>query len=218
MKRITLALTLTIAAALLAAACLEKDTTSTIYLRQDGSFDWVIIEQNVRSDERDDSARLAEESSYVDAVSRGGTDTVSGLLALGAEDVRVRWLRNRRPYAVMVDGRFDNLAGVFDRMLGTCGLPFGSAITEVDGVKTWTLRADVGVDGERLDHATAERCADGLDGLTDALDVTIILESGSFTAAMGFIMVAADTAQLDDEALEKSVETTGLVELSLSWR
>ena len=82
MKRTTLAIAA--AAALLTAACLQKDTASTIYLRQDGSFDWVILEQNVRSDERDDSARLAEEARYLDGVSRGDSGMVNSLLDLGA--------------------------------------------------------------------------------------------------------------------------------------
>jgi hypothetical protein len=216
MSRTTFALV--IAASLIATACLEKDTTSTIYLREDGSFDWVILEQNVRSDEGDDASRLAEEARYVDAVSRGETGIVNGLLALGAEDVHVQWLRSRRPYAVMVDARFGSLATVFDRVLAPCGLPYESALTEVGGVKTWTLHADVGIDGERLDHATAERCADGLDGLTEALGFTIVLESGAFTAATGFVLKGADTVAIDEAAIDERVKATGLVELSLSWR
>ncbi len=125
------------AAALIAAACLQKDTTSTIYLRQDGSFDWVILEQNVRSDERDEASRLAEEAGSWTPSCGGrrqrsrGTRLVNGLLALGAEDVRVQWLRNTRPYAVMVDARFDSLAGVFDRLLAPCGIPYEIRVTEV---------------------------------------------------------------------------------------
>jgi hypothetical protein len=213
------AITLTLAAAIAAAGCLEKDTTSTMYLRQDGSFDWVILEQNVRSDATDDAARILEESEYAEAVSRGDTDIVNGLLALGAEDVNVQWLRSRRPYAVMVAARFDSLATVFDRALAPCGIPYESRITESDGIVTWTFRADVGIDGERLSHQALERCGEGLDGLDEGLDqLRIILESGTFTAARGFILDAADAARFDDEALGKAVETTGLIELSLGWR
>ena len=212
------ALSIAIAAALLTAACLQKDTTSTIYLRPDGSFDWVILEQNVRSDERDESARLAEEARYVDAVSRGELDTVNGLLALGAESVQVRWLRSRRPYAVMTDARFDNLAGVFDRVLAPCEVPYASAITETDGVTTWRLRLDVGPEDSRHDQGGGEGCGDGLDGLTDALEFTIVLESGTITAATGFIIKGTDTAAVDEKTIEESVKSTGIVELSLSWR
>jgi hypothetical protein len=217
MRRTTLALT--IAAALIASACLVKDTASTIYLRQDGSFDWVILEQNVRSDERDDSARLAEEASYLEGVSRGDSGVVNSLLALGATDVHVRWLRSTRPYAVMVDARFDNLAGVFDRALAPCEISYESRIAEADGVMTWTLRAEIGVDGERLEANTGEGCGDGIGDLDDALaDLRIVLESGTFTAATGFTITGTDTAAVDEKTLEERVKTTGIVELSLSWR
>ena len=216
MKRTTLAIAA--AAALLTAACLQKDTTSTIYLRQDGSFDWVILEQNVRSDERDDSARLAEEARYLDGVSRGDSGMVNSLLALGAEDVQVRWLRSRRPYAMMVDARFDNLAAVLDRALPPCGIPYESTLTESDGVTTWRLRLDVGPEGSRLVQDGGEECGDSLDGLTDALGLTIVLESGTFTAATGFTIKGTDTAAVDEKTIEERVKTTGIVELSLSWR
>jgi hypothetical protein len=213
------ALPLAIAAALLTVACLQKDTTSTIYLRQDGSFDWVVIERNVRSDERDESARLAEEAGYVGSVSRGELGTVNSLLALGAEDVQVRWLRSTRPYAVMIGARFDNLAGVFDRLLAPCGIPYESRLTESEGVATWTLRADVGLDGDRLEQSAGDGCGEGIDGLDGALDeLRIVLESGTFTAATGFIIKGTDTADVDEQTIEENVKSTGLVELSLSWR
>ena len=212
------ALSLAIAATLLTGGCLQKETTSTIYLRHDGSFDWVIFEQNVRSDERDEAARLAEESGYLEGVSRGDTSTVSGLLALGAKDVRLRWLRRTRPYGVMVDARFDDLASVLDRMLSPCGIPYQTRITESEGVTTWTLSADVGPGGDRLEDNDGEGCGNGLEDLSDALDFTIILESGTFTASTGFVRKADDAASLDNDAITESVRTTGVVELSLSWR
>jgi hypothetical protein len=217
MKRITLILA--IAASLAAAACLQKDTTSTIYLRQDGSLDWAVLEQNVRSDGSDEDSRLSEEAGYVDAVSRGDIGLVNGLLALGAEDVQVRWLRSTRPYAVMIDARFDNLASVFDRLLAPCGIPYESRLTESEGVATWTLRADVGLDGERLEEHAGEGCGEGIDGLDGALDeLRIILESGTFTAATGFIIKGTDTAAVDEKTIDENVKSTGIVELSLSWR
>jgi hypothetical protein len=206
-------------AAIAATACLQKDTTSTIYLRRDGSFDWVILEQNVRSDGSDEASRLAEEAEFVNAVSTGDLGTVESLLALGASDVRVRWLRSRRPYAVMVDARFANLAAAFDRVLAPCGVPYETRITESGGVATWTLRADIGLDGDRLQENGGEGCGEGLDGLDDALGgMRIILESGTFTAATGFILKNTDSASVDEQTVEERVKTTGVVELSLSWR
>jgi hypothetical protein len=212
------ALGLTLIAAISAAACLQKDTTSTIYLRPDGSFDWVVFERNVRSDEADAGMRQAEEVGYADEVNRGEHDIVNGLLALGAEDVEVRWLRSRRPYAVMIDARFDSLAGVFGRMVSSCGIPFESAMAESDGVKTWTFRADVGVDGGRLSDMDSD-CVLNSGGLDELLDgLRIVHESGTFMAARGFILDGKDTVEADDEAMQECVKTTGIIELSLSWR
>jgi hypothetical protein len=143
---------------------------------------------------------------------------VDSLLDLGATDVRVRWLRSRRPYAVMTDARFDNLAAVFDRALAPCGVHYESAITETEGVTTWRLHIDVGPEGSRLVQDGGEECGDSLDGLTDALGLTIVLESGTFTAATGFTIKGTDTAALDETTIEERVKTTGIVELSLSWR
>jgi len=213
------ALSLTMAAALISAACLQKDTTSTIYLHQDGSFDWVILEQNVRSDGQDEASRLSEEAGYVDGISRGDNGVVDSLLALGGQDVRVRWLRSRRPYAAMVDARFDSLAGMFDRVLASCGIPYDSRLTESDGVVTWTLWTDVGIDGARLTHEALEACGEGLDGLDEALDtLRIVLESGAFTGATGFTLAGSIVAVFDEAAVEERVKTTGVIELSLSWR
>jgi hypothetical protein len=119
---------------------------------------------------------------------------------------------------VMVDARFGSLAGAFDRALAPCGIPYDSRMTESDGVVTWTLWADVGVDGERLTHDALESCGDGLEGFTDLLELTIVLESGTFTAATGFTIKGTDTAAVDEKPIEERVKTTGTVELSLSWR
>jgi hypothetical protein len=213
------ALGLTLVAAISAAACLQKDTTSTMYLRRDGSFDWVVLEQNVRSDANDEAARLDEETGYANAVSRGELGTVNGFLALGGDDIRVRWLRGARPYAVMADAHFDSLARVFDRLLSPCGIPYQSVITESDGVTTWSLVADVGVDGERLDARLPDACGRGAGELSDAFEtLRIVLESGNFTAATGFTLQGTVAAVMDEKAVEESVKSTGVVELSLSWK
>jgi hypothetical protein len=215
MKRITFAVAM--AASLAATACLQKDTTSTIYLRQDGSLDWVVLEQNVRSDETDAAQRLAEETAYVDEVARGEHGVAEAFLALGADDVRIRWVRSERPYAAMVDARFDSLAGLFDRPLTKCGIPHEVGITRNGGVTTWRLVIDSGPDGEGLEGDHDEGCDDGLDGLSDALSMTIVLASGTFTAATGFKLKGADTAVIDEEGVEKASKSSGRIELSLSW-
>jgi len=215
MKRIPLILAM--AASLAATACLQKDTTSTIYLRQDGSLDWVVLEQNVRSDETDAAKRITEEFAYVDEVARGEHGVVEAFLALGADDVRIRWLRGTRPYAVMVGARFDSLADIFEHLLTRCQVPHEVGITQDGGVTTWRLWIDVGPDGEGTEGDHDERCDHGLEGLSDALKMRLVLESGTFTAATGFKLESADTAVIDEEGIEMASKTSGRIELSLSW-
>jgi hypothetical protein len=212
-----LALVLAAAVSLTAAACLQKDTTSTIYLRQDGSFDWLVLERNVRSDESEAAARAREEAAYSEAVARGEHGVATGFRALGADDVHAQPLRSTRPFATMIDGRFDSLSGVFDRLLTRCGIPHEVGISQDADATTWRLTMDVGPDGENLSGDHDEGCDAGLDGLADALNVRIMLESGRFTDATGFRIEGQDTAVFDEEAVRKASEPSGRIELSLRW-
>jgi hypothetical protein len=217
MKRTTLALV--IAASLTASACLQKDTTSTIYLRQDGSFDWVVLEQNVYSDDGDAATRAREESEYVGSAARGEHGVASGFSALGGDDIRVRVLRDTRPYAVMVDARFDGLSNVLDRILAGCGIPHDVGMTRDGDVTTWRLAIDAGPDGETLAGGGLDGCDDAVDDLamSDALKATVMLESGAFTSATGFKLEGSTRAVLDEESLKATFEASGRIELSLSW-
>lgn len=215
-----MALSLIVAASLMSAACLHKDTTSTIYLRQDGSFDWVVLERNVYADDADAAAREREESAYVGSAARGDHDVASGFSALGGDDVRIRVLRETRPYEVMVDARFDGLAAVVDRALSGCRIPHHTDLTLDGGVTTWQLVIDAGPDGENLPGGGLDECDDGVAALalSDVLMPRVMLESGVFTSATGFKLEASATAVLDEESLEAAFEASGRVRLSLSWK
>lgn len=212
------ALGLALVAAMTAAACLQKETTSTIYLRRDGSFDWVVLERNVRSDADVDASRTAEEQTWARDTTLAQSALVRTMLDMGGRDVFVRWLRSTRPYAVETGAKFDSLPAAFDRALAGCALPYANGIADTDGVTTWTFRLDVGPDGSRLD-AAGHVCSEGLAGLGDLLSgLTVVLESGAFTGAQGFTLEGGDSAAIDDDAIDASVKATGLVELSLSWK
>jgi hypothetical protein len=215
MKRTPLAFAL--AALLMASGCLQKDTISTIYLRDDGSFDWAVVERNVRSDEADPSARAREEADWIESIGRGEHGVAIGFRALGSEDVHVRWLRRSRPFAVAVDGRFDSLSAAFDRLLTRCGIPHDGGMAQDGDTTTWWLRVDTGPGGESLAGNQADGCDDGLDGLADALSMSVVLESGTFTGATGFTIEGSDTAAYDEKAVQGAAEASGRFELSLSW-
>jgi hypothetical protein len=207
-----------LAAALATTGCLQKATTSTIYLQPDGSFEWVVLERDVRSDEADAAKRDAEEFAYVDAIGRDSHGVAESFRALGGRGVRTRLLRDTRPYAAMVDARFDSLSRMIDGQLAGCGITYESTLTVDGDIPTWRFWADVGVDGEKIDDTG--QCGSGLDGLSDALEPTIILQRGSFTKAVGFTLKGTDTATLPDEEISSETlrSNNGLLTLSLSWK
>lgn len=215
MRRITTWTAL--AVTVLATGCLHKDTTSTIYLRQDGSLDWVVLERNVRSAERDHAARAAEEADYLALVAADRHAVAESFTMLGGREVRTRLLRDSRPYAVLVAARFDSLVDLLDRELTACGVPHDTAMTRDGDVTTLTLRMDVGVEGEAL--GGTDTCGDAWEGLLEALDATIVLESGRFTDATGFVVENEDAATFDQTATAPEVlrQNGGRMELSLSW-
>jgi len=211
-------MTIALAAALATTGCLQKETTSTLYLRTDGSFDWVVFERDVRSDEADAAKRDAEEFGYLDAIARDSHPVTEGFRALGGRDVRARLLRDTRPYAVMVEARFDSLTAVFDSQLAGCGAAYDISQTVEGDVTTWRLWADIGVNGEKL--VDGDDCGAALSGMSDALDLTIILQGGTFTKAEGFTLSGSDTAKADDEAASSDAlkKHNGQLVLSLSWK
>jgi hypothetical protein len=218
MKRMALALALL--TALATTGCLQKETTSTIYLRQDGSLDWVVSERNVRSDEADATKRAAEETGYLDAIVRDEHDVAQQFRMLGGTNVRTRLLRDTRPYHAMIDGQFISLSDLVGRALTACGVPHRIELTQDGGVTTWRLWADVGEDGEHATESDSEDCEAAVGGLSDAATFTIMLESGRFTDAFGFTLKDSDTAIMDEAATNSATleKNRGQVVFSLSWR
>jgi hypothetical protein len=197
-------------------ACLQKDTTSTIYLRADGAAEWVVFERDVRSDSKEPVTRDEEEAAYLDPIRRGQHPVAMSFAALGAAEVRTEILRIDRPYSTMVSGRFPSLTAAVSPILDACQVPYGADIRMLDGETTWTLWVNVGPDGA---PDTPEHCADPFEGLADALDFTIVLERGSFTNAVGFTLEGPARARIDDKAAapETLAATGGRVVYSLTW-
>ena len=217
MKRMALALALF--AAFMSTGCLQKDTTSTVYLRQDGSLDWFVSERNVRSDEADAAKRAREETVYLDAIGRDEHDVAKWFRRLGGANVRTRLLRDTRPYTVVVDAQFNSLSDLVGRPLTACGVPHHVDLTKDGGVTTWRLWADVGEDGGNVSQTESDDCGTDVDGLADALPFTIVLESGQFTHAEGFTLEGSDTARIDEAATNPDAlkQNRGQVVFSLSW-
>lgn len=208
--------TIILAASLAATGCLHKETTSTIYLRTDGSLDWVVFERDVRSDEPDAAKREAEEFDYLNGIALDRHPVAASFRALGGQNVRTQLLRGTRPYAVMIDAGFDSLSRLVDSQLAVCGVNYDISQTAEGGTTTWRLWADVGVDGANL---AGQDCGAAFSGVSEALDVTLILLDGKFTEAEGFTLSGSDRATLaDDDAFATALkERDGRLVLSLSW-
>lgn len=215
MKRMTLALALI--AGLTPIGCLRKDVISTIYLRQDGSLDWVVSERNVRSDEADATKRAKEESGYLDAVALDDHDVAQSFRVLGGADIRARVQRESRPYEVTTDARFRSLGDLARLVLTVCGVPHRVDLTTDNGVTTWRMWADPGKDGENVTEGDSDECARAFGGLADWDSFSIRLESGQFTNAVGFKIENSDTAIIDEAATRAQEKGSGQLVLSLSW-
>ena len=215
MKRFSFAII--VVAALGATACLQKDTTGTIYLNPDGSFDWVVLEQNVRSDARDGAERTTEEGAYLTSIAEDRHAVAESFRALGGRDVQTQRIRESRPWMTLVSARFDDLGAAWSPLLSACGIPHGTRTTSQGGVTTWDFWADLRPD---VVDAAPDHCAEPVEGLFDAMDSAIVLTAGHFEQAVGFVLDGPDRATLpdsvtDDETLAK---TGGRLVLSLSWR
>ena len=204
------------ATALTVTGCLQKDTTSTMYLRADGSFDWVVLDASVRSDEKDPARRSEEERGYITAVHNGEDDVTRGFRSLGGTNLGTTVLRDRVPYSVLRSATFDRIDRIFERELKACNIPYRSEFKTDGAVTTWTLTVKILPEPDAPPNCEG----DGVDALfTDAGDhLRIVLESGSFLAVTGFTRIGDDAVELPDVSSETIEKNNGVLVFSLSWK
>jgi hypothetical protein len=212
MKHRTLALLLVAVVPL--AACLQKDTTTTIYVRNDGTIEWAVLDHDVRSDEEDTGKRADEERAYIDAI-WGGTDSLTqGFRALGGTNIRSTVLRERAPFATLRSAEFQHLNQVWERALKSCQVPHRLELKADGLVTTWTMA--IQIDPE-------PRSPDDCDGkaieavLSDSDHLRIVLESGKFLSATGFKITGPNTAELEETDSDSIKQGSGVLTFSLTW-
>lgn len=191
-------------AAVPASGCLRKDVTHTLYLAP-AEVTWSVVEKDVRSDEPDPAARLMEEQDYLLAARAGHHGVAKALAAIGATRLDVRLLRSDRPFTVMTEGHFTDLAGLARSVMRRAGAR-GDATIERDGCRQ-TFRAwiDVSQDpvGEDLDDLVADLPA-----------YRIVLSEGRFLDARGFSIVEDGTVAIPTGAADQE---DGVVRIFLTW-
>lgn len=212
MRTVLTAVVTIVAAA--SAGCLAKAATQTIQLSPEGTVNWVAIEREVRSTERDPAARTAEEQTYLEAARQGLHPVGQALAALAPSSLRTTVLRDRRPFLVLTWAEFDRIDWLAQRALDRLGVP-GTSVLERTGTGwRWTLTADLSADAD----------GDAGDVLVPLADtdgpLRVVLTSGRFTAATGFRLVDDDTAAelIEDEGdREKDDANPKVLVLSLTW-
>ncbi len=113
-------------------ACLNKETTHTLYLSPDGAVAWRTLEDGVRSDATDALKAAAEESDYLAAATAGTGDVASGLAALEPIRVRTRILRRERPFTVLTEAWFPSAESLANGIIAAFRIQ-GDAYVTRDG-------------------------------------------------------------------------------------
>ncbi|MCX6538917.1 MAG: hypothetical protein NT151_08290 [Acidobacteria bacterium] len=212
MRHKTLALLLVAVVPLV--ACLQKDTSTTIYIRNDGTIEWAVLDQNVRSDEDDSGKRFNEEQAYIDAI-LGGTDSLTmGFRTLGGTNIRSVVLRDRAPFATLRSADFEHLNQVWERALKSCQVPHRLELKTDGLVTTWTMA--IRVDPEPESSSGCDADAVGAVWSTDHLRV--MLESGKFLSAAGFKILSADSVESEEVADDTIKKNDGVLVFSLTWK
>jgi hypothetical protein len=200
---------------LLTSACLQQETTHTLYLSPDGAVGWMSIERDIRSDARDPAERLREEQGVLDRLAEGTHPNALALRQLGGDSIQVRLLRPERPYAVMTEARFPSIELVFQRLFDELQIPYSATLVREGAFTTLALGVRTpGSESLSLPETPVTALVD-----SDA-PYRIVLTEGRFVSAVGFSLAADGViAILDENAFEEAGEPDAPVRtLSLTWR
>jgi len=189
-----------------ATGCLRKDVTHTLYVSPTG-VTWSAIEKDVRSDETDPGNRLLEEQDYILGARAGQHGAARALRLLGG-DVKTTILRSDRPFTIVTEARFRDLADLANAMMKAVRVR-GEASIDRDGCeKTLRVRLDT-------DHPEEEDASALVDLIGEASAYTLVLTEGRFVRAEGFtIGEEGDVAVLGTPATSED----GVARVSITWR
>ena len=195
--------------------CLQKETTHTVYLSQDGGARWVVQESGVHSDEADPGARIAEEQAFIGPVLIGGGRMAQAFQAIGPDGlVRTTVIRDERPFHVITEAPFASVDRLFQKLFKEAGLHATVTLSR-DGDRS-SLRMRFDFTGEIEERETAVTAL-----LEDVGHLTFVLSEGEFVAGGGFEVPNRLSAKISAEALaniEKAVEARSEMTLVLAWR
>jgi hypothetical protein len=190
---------------------LVKDTTHRLYLSPDGSVEWTVLERDVRSSGGAAAERWHEEQAYLDGVRTGSHPVQEAFRQLIPDELSIQLLRPHRPYASLVQARFQRADVLIAKLFQELQIP-GSAALRQRGDET-TLA--VSVDLSRLSEADTD-VESPVAALVEDFDrYRIVLTGGSFVSAEGFAIVDEGTAA---ELKPEHVPVDRPAQLRLTWK
>lgn len=207
-KRIT---AIAITCVLLPLGCMLDETTHVLLLEPDGTVTWRVLQDLLRSDRDVVRDRLGEEDRFVDEVDTGEDHWSTALSDYGARDVDAWLLRDRRPYSLVVEGRFDDFEQLTQAVIDDA---------EVDAEVTLQQQ------GNRVFYRVAVEAPEGQDDEGDEDDgwqwvahrFRIALAEGRFVDSRGFDLsedgVVAVPRRLTEEEAD---EFDGVLVYTLTW-
>jgi len=197
-----------------AAGCLQKETTHTLYLSPDGRVAWVAVEANVHSDEEDPGKRAAEEQAFIGPALLGSHRTALGLQTLGPDTlVGTTVVRGERPFHVITEAGFARIDTALERLLVGSGLPARVTLAN-DGDRT-RLRIRFDFSRTVVDRETPVSAL-----LEEIEHFVFVLTEGTFIAGGGFEAPDRGKAKLSKEAfdaIDRAMTARRAIELTLAW-
>ena len=185
-------------------ACLQKEVTHTIYISP-ANVTWSAFEKDVRSDDPDPATQMMEEQDYILGARAGQHGVARSLRALDATRLDTTILRRERPFTVVTDAQFVDLAALASAMMKAARVR-GEASIERNGCER-TFRAWI----------AAEESGDDAPGplaelMSEATAYRLVLTSGRFLRAEGFTIehegamaVPGTPATGDDDVMRVSL-------------
>ena len=195
-------------------ACLQKETTHTLYLAPDGSLTWTASEAHVYSDESDPGKQAAEEQAYIGPALLGTHRVARGLQMLGPDTlVRTTVVREQRPFHVITEARFARPEVAFERLFTESGLPGRATLTQED--MRAALRVHFDFSRQMVDRDTPAAAL-----LEDIEHFVFVLQEGRFIAGGGFDVPDRARARISKDwlaAADKAIEARTAIDLVLTW-
>ena len=198
-----------------AAGCLQKDTTHTLYLSPDGAVAWVAEDANVYSDENDPGQRAAEEQAFIGPALLGSHPAARGLQALRPDTlVRTTVVREERPFHVITEARFSRAEGMLERLFTESGIKARVTLTQEDGHSALRMHFDFTRPPDHRDNPAAAL-------LQDLEHFAFVLTAGRFIAGGGFDVPDRTRAVISSEwmtGVEQAIEARRSIDLVLTWQ